>query len=370
MSYIETNALKNSTIMLLFSERDEIKLDPEYQRMGGVWTLEKKQLLIDSILNDYDVPKLYFHEFSREQKTETGFSYAVVDGRQRLQTIWEYIDGKFSLSQDFEYLRDDSVNLQGLSYDDIAKEFPKIRIAFDSFVLPVVAIRTDDEDLIEDMFSRLNEAVPLNAAEKRNAIGGNMVAAIRDIAASDLFSRCIKFNNNRYQHREVVARMLLIEESILSGRLLDTKKVYLDALARTYYSENLQRVDELKQSTEKVVHAMAGVFSEKDELLQAQGNMVIYYLIFRAALNANEVNKITRRKLLDFKNRLKENREMAEISYENSSFELLEYDRLTQQGTNDASNIKERFGILAKELGLSETEIQLSVPNALQFPMD
>ncbi|TVO57582.1 DUF262 domain-containing protein [Denitromonas halophila] len=358
MSYIETFALKNSTIMLLYSEKEEIQLDPQYQRMGGVWTKEKKQLLIDSILNDYDVPKLYFHEFSRDQKAATGSSYAVVDGRQRLQTIWDFIDGRFPLSQDFEFQRDDSINLAGLTYEDIAKAHPKIRIAFDSFVLPVVGIRTDDEDLIEDMFSRLNEAVPLNAAEKRNAIGGDLVAAIRDIAASDLFFRCVKFGNNRYQHREVAARMLLVEESLKStGRLIDTKKVYLDALARNYHSGESAHVEELRRASEEVSRAMSGTFSEKDELLQAQGNMIVYYLVFRAGLRTNEVHKITRRKLLSFRERLRENRIMAAEEYAESSFELLEYDRLSQQGTNDSSNIKERFGILAKELGLSAIEI-------------
>lgn len=354
MSYIETNPLKNSTIMLLYSEREEIKLDPDYQRMGGVWTLEKKQLLIDSILNDYDVPKLYFHEFSREQKVTTGFTYAVVDGRQRLETIWNFIEGEFPLSQDFEYLRDDSIKLNGLIYDDIAKAFPKIRIAFDSFVLPVVGIRTDDEDLIEDMFSRLNEAVPLNAAEKRNAFGGNVVTAIREIAASNLFTRCVKFNNNRYQHLEVAARMLLVEENLQTGdRLIDTKKVYLDALVRKYFKEDAKHVEDIKCAAKKIVDAMEGVFAVKDELLQAQGNMIIYYLVFRKALSINKVDKITRRNLLDFRERLKGNRLMAELSYAESSFELLEYDRLSQQGTNDASNIKERFGILEKELGLN-----------------
>lgn len=369
MSYIETNPLKNSTIMLLYSERDDIKLDPDYQRMGDVWTLEKKQLLIDSILNDYDVPKLYFHEYSRELKAKTSISYAVIDGRQRLETIWRFIDGQFSLSQDFEYLKDDSINLKGLSYNDIANVFPKIRIAFDSFVLPVIGIRTDDEDLIEDMFSRLNEAAPLNASEKRNAFGGNMVAAIRDIATLNLFTRCVKFNNNRYQHREVAARMLLVEVSLRNiSRLVDTKKVYLDEMARQYYSNNSQQVTEIKRAVEDVVQVMENIFTERDELLQAQGIMIVYYLIFRSAINSNEVAKITRRKLLDFKDQLKGNRLMAELSYTDASFELLEFDRLSQQGTNDASNLKERFGVLARQLDLSVTEIQPAASDASLFP--
>ena len=140
-------------------------MSPDYQRMGGVWTPEKKQLLIDSILNDYDLPKIYFHAFSRDQRKETGYAYAVIDGRQRLETIWQFIEGRFSLSDDFVYQEDEGISLANLGYSDIASNYPKIKIKFDSFVLPVVGVSTDDQDLIEDMFSRLNEAVPLNATK-------------------------------------------------------------------------------------------------------------------------------------------------------------------------------------------------------------
>ena len=60
MSYVDTSVLKNSTIMFLYSERDTINLSPDYQRAGGVWTLEKRRLLIDSILNDYEFRKSIF----------------------------------------------------------------------------------------------------------------------------------------------------------------------------------------------------------------------------------------------------------------------------------------------------------------------
>lgn len=359
MSYIETFALKNSTIMYLYAERDGIKLDPPYQRMGGIWTTEKKQLLIDSIINDYDMPKLYFHEYSRDQREQLGMTHAVVDGRQRLQTIWDFIDGRFVLSKDFEYQRDNSLSLGGLSYDDIAKAHPKIRIAFDSFVLPVVGIRTDDEDLIEDMFSRLNEAVPLNAAEKRNALGGNMVSAIRRVSGRPLFTNRVRFGNNRYQHMEVAARMLLVEDSLHeAGRLIDTKKVYLDALARKYREGQTNKVDELERKVVDVISSMEAIFAERDELLQAQGNMIVYYLITRSAIRNNEESLLSRRRLLDFRDALRANRLRAAEEYADSSYELLEYDRLSQQGTNDASNLKERYEILADYLGLTEKVVE------------
>lgn len=357
MSYIETSSLKNTTNMLIFAERDEIKLDPPYQRMGGVWTPEKKQLLIDSILNDYDIPKIYFHIYDRDSISDTGVKYSVIDGRQRLETVWQFIEGKFTLSKDFEYQRDPEMKLAGLGYEDIAKEYPRIRIQFDSFVLPIVGVHTDDEDLIEDMFSRLNEAVPLNAAEKRNAMGGFAVRIIREVSKNKYFTSKIKFPNKRYQHLEVSARIFLSEKNLQDyEKLIDTKKVYLDKFVRDN-SNNQDEMVKLREKVEFILEQMSNVFTDSDELLRAQGNMVLYYLLFRKAIQLEEVGKITRRKLLDFREKLTSNRLNAESDYANSSFELLEFDRLSQQGTNDASNLRERFRILAEEIGLSEIEI-------------
>lgn len=360
MSYVETSILKNSTIMLLFSERTEINMSPEYQRMGGVWTTEKRRLLIDSILNDYDLPKIYFHALSPEDVSESGFRFAVIDGRQRLEAIWGFMDGAFTLSSDFEYQRDPQLNLGGLSYEDIAKQHPKIRVKFDSFVLPVVtvSIEGNDIDLIEDMFSRLNEAVPLNAAEKRNAIGGDVVRAIAEISQHGFFTSRVKFRNNRYQHREAAARFLLVEDSLkTSGQIVDTKKVYLDSLARRYREGQKSLVTGLKSDVGQILDRMEAEFTVGDELLLAQGILVVYYLIFRSAESHGEESKVTRRSLLDFRQKLAENRDAAIKNYEGASFDLLEFDRLNQQGTNDASSIKERVRILSEFLDVTLQKI-------------
>lgn len=355
MSYVETASMKNSTIMLLYSERSEINMSPEYQRMGGVWTKDKRKLLIDSILNDYDLPKIYFHTLSHDEFSTTGFRYAVIDGRQRLEAIWGFMDGEFTLSSEFEYQRDPSLNLSGLGYEDIAKRYPKIRVKFDSFVLPVVTVSIEDNDidLIEDMFSRLNEAVPLNAAEKRNAIGGDVVRVIAEISNHEFFQKKVKFRNNRYQHREAAARFLLIEDSLAkNSQIVDTKKVYLDGLAKRYRQGHTDYVNDLRNTAVAVLDVMTEEFTSNDELLLAQGILVVYYLIFRSAINNKIATTLTRRKLLDFRQNLASNREAAIKNYEDASFDLLEFDRLNQQGTNDASSIKERVRILSDFLSI------------------
>lgn len=162
MGTIRTTPLNHPTIMKIYAEKNEINLEPDYQRKGSIWSLDKKQLLIDSILNDYDIPKIYFHELQQDEK----YQYSVIDGRQRLQAIWEFMDGVFSLSSEFKYFKNPDLDLSSLNYNDLANKYPKIRINFDSFNLPIIIVQTEDVDLIDDMFSRLNEAVPLNAAEK------------------------------------------------------------------------------------------------------------------------------------------------------------------------------------------------------------
>ncbi len=338
--------------MLMSSERETIQLAPPYQRSGDVWTLEKKQLLIDSILNDYDIPKIYFHSFSREQQKETAYNYAVIDGRQRLEAIWGFIDGAFALSADFEYQKDTSIPLSSLSYDDLAKSYPRIRIQFDSFVLPIVEVITDDEDLIEDMFSRLNEAIPLNAAEKRNAFTGEAVTAIRALTAHTFFQAKVKISNKRYQHHDMAAKLLFVEYSLQHfGKLQDTKKIFLDRFVKA----NIEKYDEiknLKHTCEQLLDLMSGCFLDNDELLRAS-NVVLYYLLFKEAQKQNIV--LTRFNLMKFKNKVSENRVLAEIGADSTSYELLEYERLSQQGTNDASNLRERLRILSDFLELSNS---------------
>src|SRR5258708_38841593 len=79
--------IENWSLEKILKERTRISF-PEYQREKSLWSPEKKSLLIDTILEDIDIPKLYFN------RTPDG-NYEVVDGQQRLWTIWEFFAGEF-----------------------------------------------------------------------------------------------------------------------------------------------------------------------------------------------------------------------------------------------------------------------------------
>ena len=355
MSTIKTYPLQSSAILRLNAEKDFINAQPWYQRRGDVWTKEKKQLLIDSILNEFDIPKLYFHVISSQQKHAEGsdFDYAIIDGRQRLETIWEFVADQFPLSDEFEYFADPSVRAAGLTYSDLASEYPKLKIRFDAFSLPIVCVETDDMDLIEDMFSRLNEAVPLSSAEKRNAIGGPMAECIRSIAEHHFFTDRVRFGNKRYQHREVAARLLFLEYSLLfSERIVDTKKPYLDDMVRKYKAEEARSLPEIRAKTTNALNNLDAIFEPKDDLLQSQATIPVLYLLISQAAAQGDQHKVSRARVGEFYEQVARNRFAAEQDITQAVFEFLEFDRMTQQGTNDAASIRERVRIMGDYLGV------------------
>src|SRR5689334_1602032 len=67
---------------------------PDWQRDKGLWKHSKKQELIDSILRGWKLPKLYFLKTSEDPE-----EFEVVDGQQRLTTIFEFFDNELSLSE-------------------------------------------------------------------------------------------------------------------------------------------------------------------------------------------------------------------------------------------------------------------------------
>lgn len=358
MSTIRTTPLNHPTIMKIYAERDEINLEPEYQRKGSIWSLEKKQLLIDSIINDYDIPKIYFHELQNDAK----YQYSVIDGRQRLQAIWEFMDGVFPLASDFKYFKNPEFNLTSLKYNDLAKLFPKIRINFDSINLPIIVVQTEDIDLIEDMFYRLNEAVPLNAAEKRNAMGGHAVKAIREIAKNDFFSAKIKIPNTRYQYLEIAAKFLYLEDCInKEKKIIDTSKSFLDKFVENYkndFSENDKSlnsqmiINTYETYTNEVLCSLNNIFADKDTLLKRQGDIPIYYLLIKDALNQGMLANIDRQKIFAFQEKVEN---VSKLSFENineDDYTFYEYYTNTQQGTNNSSNIRARVQLLESFFGL------------------
>src|ERR1035437_1148309 len=69
-----------------------VDFNVDYQR-DHVWTLDDKVALIDSIFNNIDIGKFVFVQRSFSYK---GKLYEILDGKQRLTAICEFVEGRFS----------------------------------------------------------------------------------------------------------------------------------------------------------------------------------------------------------------------------------------------------------------------------------
>lgn len=342
-----------SSLLVVYSERGDIQLNPDYQRLGGIWTRDKRQLLIDSLINGFDVPKLYFHEFVPAKRIDgKTYKYAIVDGKQRLQTIWDFIDGGLALAEDFEYLRDPLTKLGGLGYSQLAEKYPHIKSRFDATALDITTIRTDDIDLIEDMFSRLNEAVPLNAPEKRNAFGGPIPAAIRRVASLAFFTKHVPFADKRYRHRDLAAKFMFIEHA---NEIANTKKADLDTFVRDFKNRPARSaavaVKAIVQNTANTIALMNRVFGTPDSLLRQVGLITLYFHLFRF-VKLRKVGDVRRDMLAAFEKKREKNRQVAEQKGEGDrgvDLDLLEFDKHSQT-PNDAYALRIRLDILLRYL--------------------
>lgn len=347
MKKFEVAELRSSSVWTLYRMREKIQADPDYQRQGEVWTPDKRQLLIDTLINGFDIPKIYLHKF---EKTKTidgkNYDYAIIDGRQRLETMWAYISGVFPLASDFEYFSSQAVNAQGMTYQDLAKEYPDVKTDFDNFQLNVITVETEDVELIEEMFSRLNEAVPLTAAEKRNAWGGPVPKAIRELAGVPFFTQNLPFKNKRYKHYDLALKFLISQDR---NAVVDTKKAYLDRYVKDRESESKNKKIPAVAASKVTLDNMANVFSEADPLLRSIGMVSLYYHLFRVALNEGWASKITRQALSSFEKKRQLNREVAEKNLPSADYDLIEFDRYAQS-SNDLYAVKFRLQVLLRHI--------------------
>lgn len=80
--------------LLSFKEEEkDINPTPTYQR-SSVWKPEQRQMLIDSILREIDMPKIYLRELK-----DGDFKYEIIDGQQRMRTIWDFLNNKLMVRQ-------------------------------------------------------------------------------------------------------------------------------------------------------------------------------------------------------------------------------------------------------------------------------
>ncbi|MFC1701287.1 DUF262 domain-containing protein [Pseudomonadota bacterium] len=222
----------------LLKIRDEIHLNPIWQR-GAVWSQSKQALLIDSILRGYDIPMIYLRHCS----PSATYKYEVVDGQQRLRSLWEFIDGGYALPTSYEKIG--VFDIADKTFSDLPKA---LQSRISNFRVVIAYVKNAGEPEISRLFSRMQMGVRLNPAELRNAVQTGLRHAVDGVARVHNFFINSRINSARFKYQDYLAH-------VVSGCLHSIK---LDVKAKQLMDDYLHVTD---------ANIYAPVMADADDIL-------------------------------------------------------------------------------------------------------
>ncbi len=229
----------------------EIDLAPDFQRHRGIWNDEIRSRLIESLLLSIPIPVFYV-------AADKSDNWAVVDGVQRMSTIYDYVTGVFSLTR-LEYL-----GLDGLKHDALPRSLQR-RISETQLIVNVIEPGTPPEVMF-NVFRRINTGgTMLNGQEIRHAIHpGPVRDYLKTLAESAEFIKATggSIKPIRMADRECVLRFLAFY--VHSPEKYDKGDLdgFLGNAMENINNMSSEKRDALGADFEKAMGAASAIFGE------------------------------------------------------------------------------------------------------------
>ena len=231
-------ALESFAIMTLVTnirilEFGGLDLRPKYQR-NYIWKNDFKDKLIYSIIKSYPIGNIIIRQL--KSPNEKGAMSEIVDGQQRLTTIYEFIEGKYEIKSEysrkiieeigqfygervdleFEKLKK-KLNNKGnikLKYSDLPSV---IKGKFEGFNISVTKILEATDIDITEYFRFLQNQERLRAGEILNSLSDSkMEKYLLKIENLNSFCNIIGFNNERKEFDKLFYNIIGLMDNKLS----------------------------------------------------------------------------------------------------------------------------------------------------------
>ncbi|MFS2114814.1 DUF262 domain-containing protein [Herbaspirillum frisingense] len=333
---------------------NRMDMDPPYQRKAAIWSTWKRAHLIDSILNDFDIPKFYVALSIGSLKTPTNRSqkeFAVIDGKQRFQAIFDFFNNEIKLNKSFVLEEEPSLPLAGLTYAELKNQYPFYAYKIENYLPAVMDVVTDEPHKIDELFVRLNSGEAANSTEKRNAKQGPISSTVRDLVLHPFFQKNIAFATKRMQEFSLATKLYMLE---FKGQFVDTKARNMDDFADSakLWAESFPHLvgtvndpyAVARDNVYAVLDLLSAEFNENDPLLSSAGNIPLYYWFARE--NPKATNEL-RDFVYEFTTELKENLKASREDPDSADAELSLYYTMART-TNDQASLEGRYKIFLK----------------------
>jgi hypothetical protein len=235
----------------------DIELQPDFQRKDRIWNNEKKSKLIESILLKLPLPVFYFGDRIAQDR------WVVVDGLQRITTIYDFMSGEFKLSK-LEILED----LNGKDFGELTRTEQRAIREYE-ITAYFIEMNKDSTDLIVELFHRINTyGVKLSDQEIRSALNqGSSVKFLRYLASKKEFKKAThgKVKPDRQKDMELCLSALAF---IILGFKNYTFNSYDKFLSKAMENLNLYQLNLLDEK--EVDFGNASISNECIEYIQIE----------------------------------------------------------------------------------------------------
>jgi hypothetical protein len=214
------------TWLLDLHQNNQLDLEPPYQRRS-VWTRKDKQFFLDTIFRNFPSPAIFLHKTIDEAGKAT---YHVVDGKQRTQTILDFVSDRVRIASNFGDIR-----LNGKKWSDLQGE-QNLKQMLWNYQITVEMIDVVDGSVVNEVFDRLNRnARKLTAQELRHAkYEGWLITEVEAESTRDEWRKLGVVTTARAKRMidsQFVSELMLVT---LEGRVLGFDQDVLDELYAKY----------------------------------------------------------------------------------------------------------------------------------------
>ena len=193
--------------------------DESIQRAKNAWGPLQKSELIHSLLGAYYIPSICLHKTTRYDITKDKdiIHYSVIDGKQRLSVIFEFMDNGFKLHKKTPNLKlanGEEIELRNKKFSQLSEE---LQSDIKRYIPNIYAIEGYTAEEVEMMFFRLNNGTPLTKVQQSRAVLGSARASfINSLLEAPFFEKCklSTFQKKREDNLSITLQgLMLIDES-------------------------------------------------------------------------------------------------------------------------------------------------------------
>lgn len=214
------------TWLIDLDRNGQLDLNPPYQRRS-VWTRKDRQFFLDTIFRNYPSPAIFLHKTIDDGGKST---YHVVDGKQRTQTILDFVADKIAVRKDFGDAR-----LDGKKWSQLEGE-TELKKSFWNYQITVEQIDITEGSVVNAVFDRLNRNVrKLTHQELRHSQFDGWLIQVAEVEASRDEWRAVGAATTARAKRMVDVQFLSeLMCVVLEGKIMGFDQEALDDLYAKY----------------------------------------------------------------------------------------------------------------------------------------